>query len=210
MILMLLVFRLYNSNSKRKLYLSPQEEEMRLIHLTCVAICLCSVSAILKLNETNSPIVSLHWGGKSHVTGSHLIAPIRLLFLENICNQLISNIQISTDFLGTLVSSEVLTKAVNDLGFIRRISFIIHKVENTYVEIINYLENSLLCSNSTLIQLSDVFDELKNHIRSHMEKSNYYRCGKTCKYCYSWIYGAKTQSRSVSYTHLTLPTILRV
>ena len=161
MILMLLVFRLYNSNSKRKLYLSPQEEEMRLIHLTCVAICLCSVSAILKLNETNSPIVSLHWGGKSHVTGSHLIAPIRLLFLENICNQLISNIQISTDFLGTLVSSEVLTKAVNDLGFIRRISFIIHKVENTYVEIINYLENSLLCSNNTLIQLSDVFDELK-------------------------------------------------
>ena len=148
--------------SLREFYLSPQEEKMKLKHLSCVVLFMISVSALLKLNETNnSPIVKLAWAGKARLTGSHLISPIRLQLIDNICSQLISNLQVTTDFIGTLVSSEVLTKAKSDLGFIRRISFLIHKVENTYIEIINYLENSLLCSNGTLIQLSDVFDDLK-------------------------------------------------
>lgn len=134
---------------------------MNVTRTMLVAVMLLSVTASLIERESSSPIVKVAWSGQARVTGAYLISPIRLDFLETICLQLNSNIGITADFISTLISSELLDNSAKDLGFIRRTSFLLHKVETTYVEIINYLENSLLCSNQTLIKLSTDFHELK-------------------------------------------------
>ena len=95
---------------------------MNLYRIFLIAGLLLSVTALLE-SESSSPIVKIAWSGKARVTGAYLISPIRLDFIDNICNQLISNLQITTEFVSTLISHEVLDKAVKDLGFIRRTSF---------------------------------------------------------------------------------------
>ena len=116
----------------------------------------------LESESISSPVEKFPWLGYARITGAYLISPMRLDFIDNICNQLNVNVKITADFISALVSSELLEKSAKDLGFIRRTSFLLHKIETTYVEILNYLENSLLCSNQTLINLSKDFHELKS------------------------------------------------
>ena len=117
--------------------------------------------------DDKSPVTTIKWEETVRIPAATLLVGIRLPFINAICNALHNNLMLTSDTLTNIVVSHLIDIEVSDVGFIRRLNFLLIKIENTYNEIASYLNRNVLCENIKDIQdsqkqLKHTFDRIWN------------------------------------------------
>ena len=123
------------------------------------------VSGVQLSRDDEGAPVSIHLGTHQiQLGGAFLISPVNMIFINNTCNQVVSNLMITSKSLTAILSSKVLNTFSHDLSYIRRISFFCVTLETTYYNIIKYLGRVLLCKKDTLRETEVIYAEIKGKL----------------------------------------------
>ena len=115
------------------------------VWITLWLTCQCTAVKI----HSDTPLTGIQMG-KGLITGASLITPVNLQFINTLCNQTVSHLELTHRTLTKLMSNKLLEDISfnNDVGFLRRFSFLFTQIENTYTEIVKFLEQNLICFES--------------------------------------------------------------
>ena len=107
----------------------------------------CAVTLASRNGSPGEPVTSIEWDGQARLAGAFLIAPINQEFIDSICSQIENHLSITTITLKSLVTSRLLEEVgiSNDVGFMRRLSYSLIKTETAYKEIIQFVDQNLIC-----------------------------------------------------------------
>ena len=111
--------------------------------------------------ELSSPISVHNMRSNAYNGGAYLIASIQLKYLETNCFQFVENLNITTETLEAMLRSKILTTYNKDTNFINRVAYVCLKIETTYAEIINYLDNNLMCNKRSLEEITESYFGVK-------------------------------------------------
>ena len=112
-------------------------------------------------NTTRSvtdPVTLIQWPGKVHIKGACLIATINLNFLNTICDSFLQNLKVAVQTVQLLTQYSL--KDINKHQ-LQRYSYLILKMENSYLNTLEYVDNLILCNNSITTSIWDNYNTLK-------------------------------------------------
>ena len=114
---------------------------MLLQRITAALILACG----LALGSDTPPLNVHSWEGEARMEGALLLTPLKLTFVSSVCKQLLQNIHLTHTTISALLNSKVFTTTDDNVNFVRRLSFIVYKIEVSYTEIFQYIQKNLMC-----------------------------------------------------------------
>lgn len=88
------------------------------------------------------PVTVIPWQGRAHIPGAFLLSRINLSFINQTCNSLTSNLDVSTQVAGVLTNFTVSGASSNQ---IKRYGYVMLKIEAEFSEVLEYVTSLVLC-----------------------------------------------------------------
>ena len=107
------------------------------------------------------PVSAQVYEGETFVTGGRLVASVQLKFLNEICSQVLVNIKINVRTFRLLLTPSTVAGFRSDVGFIRRFSFLVLKVETAYTEILKFINVNGMCKREIVSRINEQNKKLK-------------------------------------------------
>ncbi len=114
--------------------------------------------------RSDSPVSIHKMSGTVATKGMFLLAPIELTLNDEMCVQFTHSLDVLSQSLRTLLESELVAENYPQPSFIRRISYLVLKIEKIITEIVRYLTETPICATKSLINVWSSHGEVKDQL----------------------------------------------
>ena len=107
--------------------------------------------------HTELPVSGVLWRGETKRVSAHLLVPLRIKVLQNLCKTTVLNVNQTQKTITALISSKMINSYNKDSTFITRLTYVLVKIEANLNSVVSFLRKNSICTPSMTNEILDIY-----------------------------------------------------